>query len=58
MGALAELGNIPAEYAAVQNPTVHLAMLESDAKRDQKAKEEAGLAKAAVQTKLEPSWPS
>lgn len=53
MGALAELGNIPAEYAAVQNPAVHLAMLESDAKRDQKAKEEAGF-----QTKLEPSWPS
>ncbi len=53
MDALADLGNIPAEYAAVQNPAIHLAMLESDAKRNQKAKKEAGLTKAAVQTKLE-----
>lgn len=50
--ALDDLGNIPAEFAQVQNPAIHLAMLDSELKKQQKMKEEAAQAKAAAQTRL------
>lgn len=50
--SLNDLGNIPAEFAQVQNPAIHLAMLDSELKKQQKMKEEAAQAKAAAQTRL------
>lgn len=50
--ALDDLGTIPAEFAEVQNPAIHLAMLDSELKKQQKMKEEAAQVKAAAQTRL------
>lgn len=50
--SLNDLGNIPAEFAQVQNPAIHLAMLDSELKKQQKMKEEAAQVKAAAQTRL------
>lgn len=50
--ALDDLGTIPSEFAEVQNPAIHLAMLDSELKKQQKMKEEAAQVKAAAQTRL------
>lgn len=50
--SLNDLGAIPAEFAEVQNPAIHLAMLDSELKKQQKMKEEAAQVKAAAQTRL------
>lgn len=50
--ALGDLGTIPAEFAKVQNPAIHLAMLDSELKKQQQMKEEAAQVKAAAQTRL------
>ena len=49
---LNDLGTIPAEFAEVQNPAIHLATLDSELKKQQKMKEEAAQVKAAAQTRL------